>query len=124
MYIAGILFVLAIIFITINFFIIEDFLAETQKLLYELPEKIESENEIQFGQQILDEIQKKWDKMETYISVSLEHNMRKEFMQEFTRTKGYFESGMYDDYSSSIELLSKMIEYIKFNEGASFGNIM
>ena len=124
LYIAGVLFVLTVIFIIINFYIIDNFLSDTEELLEMLPVKIESEQDKLTAQQVLNETENKWDKMETYISVSLEHKMRREFIQEFTRTKGYFEAGMYDDYSSSIELLYKMIEYIKFNEGISFGNIM
>ncbi len=115
---------LTVIFITVNYFVIDDFLSETEKLLEMLPAEIENESDKALAQRILYQTDEKWDKMETYISICLEHKMRREFIQEFTRTKRYFESEMYDEYSSSIELLSKMIEYIKFNEGVSFGNIM
>ena len=122
--IASILFLLTVVFITVNFFIIDNLLSETMQLIDMLPFKIETENDKALAQDILNRTQTYWDKMETYISATIEHKMRREFIQEFTRTKGFFESGMYNDYSSSLELLSTMIEYIKFNEGISFGNLM
>ena len=122
--IAGILFILTVIFVAVNFFVINNFLSETEQLLNTLPFEIKDQNDEAAALDILNKTQDIWDKMETYISVALEHRMRREFIQEFTRTKGYLQAGMYDDYSASIELLSSMIEYIKFNEGISFGNIM
>ena len=115
---------MTVIFITVNFFIIDDFLSETEQFLEMLPFEIENENDEKAALEILYKTEETWDKMETYISIAIEHRMRREFIQEFTRTKGYLQAGMYDDYSASIELLSTMIEYIKFNEGISFGNIM
>ena len=71
----------------------------------------------------LQRIHKKWEKHETYICLSLPHNMSREFSNGFMPAITYFEAGDYAGFVAGIRSAEDVLEHMAYDESVRIGNI-
>lgn len=124
LYISIALIVIVIIFLGVNFFVTDNVLKETGKMLYALPESSAELEKFPGTEKIINSIDRLWQKKEQYFHISLEHKMSRDFYEELIAVKKNVEEKLYAEAASGIALLKDRLEYIRFNESAKFGNVM
>ena len=122
------LFLLVTIFVTINSIVLSNLFSDINDKLSLLPKTKESldvlsDDERNEAIQNLDYISKKWKKYESYIFVTLEHNVSGEFYDQFLPAKEYFKAGDFPSYLACLSSAKDILWQIKTNESLSFGTI-
>lgn len=122
------LFLLVTIFVTINSIVLSNLFSDINDKLSLLPKTKESldalsDDERNEAIKNLDYISKKWKKYESYIFVTLEHNVSGEFYDQFLPAKEYFKAGDFPSYLACLSSAKDILWQIKTNESLSFGTI-
>lgn len=127
--IASILFLTVIVFVCINFFVLNNFFDRISGYLEALPqssgvleEMPEEQTEQVFRQ--LDRILSEWKSYETYICLSMDHNVSRKFLEYFIPAVSYFESGDYPSFLAQAKNAYDMLDHMKFDESLKFGNLL
>ena len=126
---AAVLFLSVLILITVNYFILNDLIDFTENNLAVIPETLNTLKNISAKDKekissALEKIEKKWEKKETFLCLSLKHNVSREFMGQLIPAKSYFESGEYPEFLALILSVKDTLKHINYDEGLKLGNIL
>lgn len=123
------LFVAVTAFVVINYFFLTDFIKDIQYKLELIPTTVEElENLSDFEKYqyrlLLDNIREKWEKRETYMCLSLNHKVAREFFGSFIPAGSYFDASEYPEFLANIKDAKDTLDHLSFDEGICIGNIM
>lgn len=123
-----ILFLTVLAFIVTNTILLQSLFSDIEESLSYLPDTNDKISEMK-AQDVekyakkLDDVSEKWKKWETYIYVTLEHDVSGEFYDNFLPAMKYFDSGDYPSYLSYLSTSKDILKQIKMNESFSFGTV-
>ena len=69
-------------------------------------------------------ILQKWNKKETFLCLSLKHNVSREFAGQLIPAKSYFDSEEYPEFLALILSAKDTLKHISYDEGFKIGNIL
>lgn len=126
---AVVLFLSVILLISVNSFILNDLIEYTEKNLGLIPETLKELENISTEQKekisaSLENIEKKWNKKETFLCLSLKHNVSREFAGQLIPAKSYFDSEEYPEFLALILSAKDTLKHISYDEGFKIGNIL
>ena len=126
---AAVMFLAVIVFVWVNFNVLNNFFDETNELLVGLPttvEEVEGMDQAQLAgvNERLEKIHMGWKERETYISLSLEHSVSREFLNAFLPAVAYFNTRSYPEFLAQIKLARDTLEHLIFDESLKLGNIL
>ncbi len=126
---AGVLFLVVLVFLCVNFFVLNAIFNETLDLFSLLPvsmDALEGADEKQLAEidLHLNEIYGIWKKHETYLCFSLEHAASRSFLEVFLPAMAYFEAEEYPAFLAQIRAARDIMEHLVFDESVRIGNIL
>ena len=127
--IAGILFLLVLVFLGVNFYVLNSVFDETLALFSTLPvskEALEqaSEEELAAIDLRLNEIYGLWQKHETYLCFGMEHAASRSFLETYLTAMAYFESKEYPAFLAQMRAAHSLVKHFVFDESLRLGNIL
>lgn len=127
--IAGILFLLVLVFLGVNFYVLNSIFDETLALFSTLPvskEALEqaSEEELAVIDLRLKEIHGLWQKHETYLCFCLEHAASRSFLETYLPAMAYFEAKEYPAFLAQMRAAHSLVKHFVFDESLRLGNIL
>lgn len=127
--IAGILFLLVLVFLGVNFYVLNSIFDETLALFSTLPvskEALEqaSEEELVAISLHLNEIYGLWQKHETYLCFGLEHAASRSFLETYLPAMAYFEAKEYPAFLAQMRAAQSLVKHFVFDESLCLGNIL
>lgn len=116
-----------IVFLGINYFILNSVFDFTKKELEEIPENIEfyeniNDDEILKIRTHLEKVREKWKKKESYLCMSLQHDVNREFLENIMSAISFFNSEEYPEFIEQKMSASDTLEHMIYDEGFRFGN--
>lgn len=116
-----------IVFLGINFFILNSVFDFTKQELEKIPESINfyeniDDKEILRIRTNLEKIKKKWEKKESYLCMSLQHDTNREFLGNIVSAISFFNSEEYPEFIEQKKAAADTLEHIIYDEGFRFGN--
>ena len=123
------LFLVVTAFVVFNYFFLNNFIDDIKYSLELMPttvEELESLDDFEKYEYhlLLDDIREKWEKRETYMCLSLNHNVAREFLSSFIPASSYFDTSEYPDFLANIREAKDTLEHLSFDEGICLGNIL
>ena len=127
--IAGILFLLVLVFLGVNFYMLNAIFDETLALFSTLPVSAEaleqaSEEELTAISLRLNEIYGLWQKHETYLCFGLEHAASRSFLETYLPAMAYFEAKEYPAFLAQTRAARDIVKHLVFDESIRLGNIL
>ena len=127
--IAGILFLLVLVFLGVNFYVLNSVFDETLALFSTLPvskEALEqaSEEELAAIDLRLNEIYGLWQKHETYLCFGMEHAASRSFLETYHPAMAYFEAKEYPAFLAQMRAAHSLVKHFVFDESLRLGNIL
>ncbi|MGN1122616.1 MAG: DUF4363 family protein [Eubacteriales bacterium] len=126
---ALVLFLIVISFLGVNYFVLNNFFERTDQALALLPtaaDELENmtEAELVTISERLEHIRGDWETYQTYICLSLEHTVSREFFTDFLPAIAYFDAGEYPDFLAQIKKAKDTLEHLIFDESLRLGNVL
>ena len=127
--IAWILFISVIALVAADYIVLNNLIEDTKKELETIPgiltelEK-SSKKEKSDIKKSLEKIENKWSDRETFLCLSLKHNVSREFMGYIVPAISYFKSKEYPEFLALIMSAKDTLDHISFDEGIKLGNLL
>ena len=126
--ISSVLFICVIILISTDYYMLESLIDETKKELETIPKNLTEleglqKNEINKIEKALEKAENMWKKKETFLGLSLKHNVSREFTGQLIPAVSYFKSGEYPEFLALISSSLDTLEHISYDEGINLGNL-
>lgn len=125
---ALILFLTVLALVVTDFFILKELLDYTESELEKIPvtlnelENIEKKEKIRIAE-ALKNIEKRWQKKETFLGLSLKHTVSREFTGYIIPAISYFESEEYPEFLASLLSAKDTAKHIRYDEDLKIGNL-
>lgn len=116
-----------IVFLGINYFILNSVFDFTKKELEKIPENIGfyeniTDEDISRIRTHLENVREKWEKKESYLCMSLEHDVNREFLENIMSAISFFNSQEYPEFIDKKMSAFDTLEHMIYDEGFRLGN--
>lgn len=126
--ISSVLFICVIVLISTDYFMLDRLLNDTKKELELIPKNLSEleglqKKEITEIEKALEKTEKMWKKKETFLGLSLKHNVSREFTGQLIPAISYFKSEEYPEFLALVSSALDTVEHISYDEGLNLGNL-
>ena len=116
-----------IVFLGINYFILNSVFDFTKKELEKIQENIGfyeniTDEDISRIRTHLENVREKWEKKESYLCMSLEHDVNREFLENIMSAISFFNSQEYPEFIDKKMSAFDTLEHMIYDEGFRLGN--
>ena len=128
LYSACVLFSAVLILVFVDFFMLKSLLDYTEHELADIPssltelENLDKKEKVRIAEK-LENVEKKWQKKETFLGFSLKHNVAREFTGYIIPAISYFKSEEYPEFLASLLSAKDTAKHIRYDEDLKIGNL-